>query len=57
MTVFLADDGGFEPKPVEIGERQDGMVVVKSGLEPGDNVVVSGVYALKARLLKSQISD
>lgn len=57
MTVFLADDDGFESKPVEIGDRQGGMVVVRSGLEPGDKVVVSGVYALKARLLKSQIGD
>lgn len=57
MTVFVADDDGFEPKPVEIGDRQGGMVVVRSGLEPGDKVVVSGVYALKARLLKSQIGD
>jgi len=56
-TAFVADEDGFEPRPVEIGERQGGMVVVKSGLEPGDQVVVAGVYALKARLLKSQIGD
>lgn len=57
MTVFVVHDGGFEPRPVEIGERNGGMVVVKSGLEPGDQVVVEGAYALKARLLKSQIGD
>lgn len=57
MTVFVADDDAFEPRPVEVGDRQNGMVVVTSGLEPGDRVVVSGVYALKARLLKSQIGD
>lgn len=56
-TAFVADKDGFEPRPVEIGERQGSMVVVKSGLEPGDQVVVAGVYALKARLLKSQIGD
>lgn len=57
MTAFVAHDGGFEPRPVEIGERNGGMVVVKSGLEAGDQVVVAGAYALKARLLKSQIGD
>lgn len=57
MTAFVAHDGGFEPRPVEIGERSGGMVVVKSGLEAGDQVVIAGAYALKARLLKSQIGD
>ena len=56
-TAFVADKDGFEPRPVEIGERQGGMVVVKSGLESGDQVVMAGVYALKARLLRSQIGD
>jgi cobalt-zinc-cadmium efflux system membrane fusion protein len=57
MTAFVAHGDGFEPRPVEIGERNGGMVVVKSGLEAGDEVVVAGAYALKARLLKSQIGD
>lgn len=57
MTAFVAEGNGFVPRPVEIGERNGGMVVVKSGLEAGDRVVVSGAYALKARLLKSQLSD
>lgn len=57
MTAFVAHGDGFEPRPVEIGERSGGMVVVKSGLEAGDSVVVAGSYALKARLLKSQIGD
>lgn len=57
MTAFVVHDDGFEPRPVELGERQGGMVEVTSGLEPGDQVVVAGVYALKARLLKSQIGD
>lgn len=57
MTAFVAHGDDFEPRPVEIGERNGGMVVVKSGLEAGDQVVVAGAYALKARLLKSQIGD
>lgn len=57
MTAFVANGDGFEPRPVETGERNGGQIVVKSGLEPGDQVVVAGAYALKARLLKSQIGD
>lgn len=56
-TAFVAEGKGFEPRPVEIGERTGGMAVIKSGLEAGDQVVVSGAYALKARLLKSQLGE
>ena len=56
-TVFVAEKGGFEPRPVELGERGQGMVVIKSGIAAGETVVVGGAYALKARLLKSQIGD
>jgi cobalt-zinc-cadmium efflux system membrane fusion protein len=57
MTAFVSDRGGFVPRPVETGPRRGGQIVVTSGLEPGDAVVVAGAYALKARLLKSQIGD
>lgn len=54
-TVFVAESGGFEPRAVEVGERTQGYAVLKSGVAAGESVVVSGAYALKARLLKSQI--
>lgn len=62
MTAFVRDGegrdgGGFEPRPVETGARRGGQITITSGLEPGDEVVVAGAYALKARLLKSQIGD
>lgn len=56
-TVFVAERGGFEPRAVEVGERAQGYAVLKSGVVAGESVVVSGAYALKARLLKSQIGD
>lgn len=56
-TAFVAEDGGFEPRVVELGDKLRGKVVIKSGLKAGDKVVVAGSYALKARLLKSQIGD
>ena len=55
-TVFVPSSGGFAPRAVETGPVIAGKVAVKSGLLPGDRAVVSGAYALKARLLKSQIS-
>lgn len=56
-NVFIEQAGGFEARPVELGERSDGSIIVKSGLKPGELVVTEGTYALKARLLKSQISS
>jgi len=56
-TVFLAEHGGFEPRPVELGDKLGGRTIVKAGLKAGDQVVTAGTFALKARLLKSQISE
>lgn len=54
-TVFVEEAGGFEARPVELAGRAGGKVVIKSGIKPGELVATEGVYALKARLLKSQI--
>jgi cobalt-zinc-cadmium efflux system membrane fusion protein len=56
-TVFVEEGAGFEARPVELGERAGGRVTVKSGLKAGEMVVTEGVYALKARALKSQIGS
>jgi len=56
-TVFLRKGDAYEPRPVQTGDKLRGETVVKSGLKPGEQAVVSGAYALKAKLLKSQIGD
>ncbi|MBL8525747.1 MAG: efflux RND transporter periplasmic adaptor subunit [Betaproteobacteria bacterium] len=56
-TVFIEEHGGFEPRVVQLGERLQGRVIVKSGMKVDDLVVVAGTYALKARALKSQIGE
>ena len=56
-TVFVEEAAGFEARPVELAGRSGGRVIIKSGVQPGDLVVTEGVYALKARLLKSQIGS
>jgi cobalt-zinc-cadmium efflux system membrane fusion protein len=57
MTAFVKTEDGFAPRPVETGPRAGGEVVIAAGLERGDEVVESGAFALKARLLKAQIGD
>lgn len=54
-TVFVYEQGAYEAREVEPGERIGGRTVLKSGLKAGDEVVTSGTYALKARKLKSQL--
>jgi cobalt-zinc-cadmium efflux system membrane fusion protein len=56
-TAFVQEAGGFEPRPVELGDKVGGRVVVRSGVNEGEQIVAAGAYALKARMLKSQIGD
>ena len=56
-TVFIEEGEGFEARPIEIAERVGSRVIVKSGVKAGELIVVEGVYALKARQLKSQIGE
>ncbi len=55
-TAFVQEAGGFEPRAVDLGEKLRDQVVLKAGIKPGEKVVISGAYALKAKMLKSQIS-
>lgn len=55
-TAFVQDAGGFEPRAIDLGEKLRDQVVLKAGIKPGEKVVTGGAYALKAKLLKSQIS-
>lgn len=54
-TVFVFEQGAYAMRVVEPGERVGGRTVLKSGIKPGEQVVTSGAYALKARKLKSQL--
>jgi cobalt-zinc-cadmium efflux system membrane fusion protein len=39
------------------GQKLRERLVVKSGLTAGDRVVTAGAYALKARIMKSQLGE
>jgi membrane fusion protein, heavy metal efflux system len=56
-TVFVKDADGFEPRAVDLGDVVNDQQIVRAGLKAGDEVVVSGAYALKSRLLKSKIGE
>ncbi|MBA4280846.1 efflux RND transporter periplasmic adaptor subunit [Ralstonia sp.] len=56
-NVFVFEHGGYEQRAIEPGAKLGGRTVIKSGLAAGEQVVSAGTYALKARVLKSQIGD
>ncbi len=56
-TVFLDRDGDYEARHVQVASRRSGNVVIANGLQAGDWVVGKGAFAVKAKLLKSQIGD
>ncbi len=56
-TVFVLTSRGFEPRSVEMTTRANGSVEIHHGLQPGENIAVSGAYTLKSRLLKSSLAD
>ena len=56
-SVFVEENGRYVPRAVAAGTGGGTVVPIVEGLSPGESVVVAGAYAVKARLLKSQIGD
>lgn len=58
-TVFVrgSQPGQFEPVAVDVGDTRDGWTEIKQGLKPGVAYVRKGAFALKARILRSQLGE
>jgi len=56
-VVFVQDEDGFEPRPVQIGRENATQVEILSGLEAGQTYVSQGAFTLKAQLLKGAFGD
>ncbi|WP_413626305.1 efflux RND transporter periplasmic adaptor subunit [Luteibacter sp. Lutesp34] len=58
-TLFVRGKraGQFEPVPVEVGETRGGWTAVARGLAAGTPYVRKGAFALKARILRSQLGE
>ena len=52
--VFVKRDVGYDFIEVNLGQEGEGLVEVKSGIEPGDAVVTEGVFDLKMLYSKDQ---
>lgn len=55
-VVFVRTRDGFERRDVTLGQEGAGGVEVTSGLEPGTEIAVDNVFALKAELGKAEAS-
>lgn len=55
-TAFVQDGEGFSARAVELGDKLRNQVILKAGIRQGEKVVTQGAYALKAKMLKSQIA-
>ena len=57
-VVFKAvAEDRFEPTPIRTNGVRGADTIVEQGVAVGDVIAVKGVYALKARLLKSQLGE
>jgi cobalt-zinc-cadmium efflux system membrane fusion protein len=57
-VVFVAGASGrFEPTPIRTSGVRGADTIVEQGVAIGDVIAVKGAYALKSRLLKSQLGD
>ena len=58
-VVFVARTGGtFEPRQVAIGTRADGFYAIRSGVQPGEQVVVDANFLVDSESrLKSALSQ
>jgi cobalt-zinc-cadmium efflux system membrane fusion protein len=53
QVVFVTSDGQtFQARTVSLGTRSQAKVEVVGGLRPGDRIVVSGAFMVKAEMLK-----
>ena len=52
-VVFIAEGGGFEAVPVELGRGDRDVVEITSGLEAGRRFVTRGAFELKAKIATS----
>ncbi len=56
-VVFVRTQDGFERRPVSLGDGDDRLFEVLSGIREGETIAVGNTFVLKAELLKSFAAD
>jgi cobalt-zinc-cadmium efflux system membrane fusion protein len=55
--VFVRRETGYDFVVIETGQEGGGLVEVKEGLKPGEQVVIAGVFDLKNAIMKTAIQE
>ena len=55
MIFVQESETTFRAVPVVVGERNRGIVTIRSGVKPGDQVATSGAFSLKSEMMKGEI--
>ena len=50
-------EGEFQERPIEVGERSEGKVEVRSGLKSGEKIVVKNAFLIKSQAMKSELGE
>lgn len=53
--VYVAKDGGYEKRAVQIGRVADAKTQIVSGVQPGESVATAGVFVLKSESKKGEL--
>jgi len=48
VVIVERGEGLFEPRPVKLGRRSDGLIEIREGLKTGEKVVVTGNFLIDA---------
>jgi len=56
-VVFVRTRGGFERRAVTLGDGDDRLFEILSGVREGETIAVGNTFVLKAELLKSVAED
>jgi len=57
QVVFVRTSEGFQKRQIVVGQSDDRIVEVVSGLRPGETIAVSNTFLLKAELMKALVED
>jgi cobalt-zinc-cadmium efflux system membrane fusion protein len=52
-VIFVETDGGFEPRPVTVGRKDEANIEILSGLNNGERYISKGGFTLKSELSRS----
>jgi cobalt-zinc-cadmium efflux system membrane fusion protein len=57
QVVFVEKSGAFEPRQVVVGGKNTTHVEIKSGLKPGERVVIKNAFIVKSQGMKSELGE